>query len=161
MSEGLGVEAGSDGDPAAVGEDQLEGLMMSIARRDRRGKDSDGEELGDGWCVGALRRGLGFPIEAISEGVEGKSASLTELGLGEWAVAEIAEDGVPACVRDGDVGHGVSSAMAWAWDHGNHRSRSRGFPDVLHRTDTLKNWYDTTIAWGRGPGPAHTNMLIQ
>ena len=88
--------------------------MRSIGRGDRRGKDSDGEELGDSRCGGALRPRLGFPIEAISEGMEGKSASLEELSLGEWAIAEIAKDRVPTSVRDGAVGHGSNSAMAWA-----------------------------------------------
>ena len=111
MAEGLGIEAGCDGDPASIVEEQLEGLSGGSGGGDGIGEDGDGEEVGSGaseerWFAGVGLRG-GYPVEAFSEGMDGDAASLAELGLGQAATAEIVEEGVPAEVEDVAPRHGV------------------------------------------------------
>ena len=48
LAEGLGIEAGCDGDPASIGEDQFEGLSGGRGGGDGIGEDGDGEEVGGG-----------------------------------------------------------------------------------------------------------------
>jgi hypothetical protein len=140
VTEGLGVEAGGDGDSPAIGKDQFERLLVGSAGGGGIGEDGDRDEVGSGGVGGTLVRGNvlggGGLVEAFSEGVKGDSAAAAELGVGQSAVAEVAEDGIPACVREGDVGHGRISRAGRSAPSGYDRGRSPGFPDALHRTDS-------------------------
>ena len=77
-------------------------------------------------------------VEAFSEGMDGDSASLAELGLSQAATAEIVEEGVPAEVEDVAPRHGVNSRTGPRPHHGNDRRFSRRLPDALHRTDSVR-----------------------
>jgi hypothetical protein len=113
LAEGLGIEAGCDGDPASIVEEQLEGLSGGSGGGDGIGEDSDGEEVGSGAVGGERFRGGRLRgrclVEAFSEGMDGDAASLAELGVGQAATAELVEEGVPAEVEDVAPRHGVIS----------------------------------------------------
>ena len=59
----MGIETGSDGDPASIAEKQFEGLPGGSSRGDRGGDgirdDGDGEEVGSG-VRGGIVRGSGL-----------------------------------------------------------------------------------------------------
>jgi hypothetical protein len=83
---------------------------------------------------GLGRAGL---VEALSEGVKGDPATAAELGVGQTAAAEISEEGIPAKIEGVAPGHGVFSLTGPSDLSGYDRGRSPGFPDALHRTDTV------------------------
>jgi hypothetical protein len=94
-------------------EEQFEGLSGGRGGGDGIGEEGDGEEVGSGAVGGERVRGGrlrgGYPVEAFSEGMDGDSASLAELGVSQAAAAEIVEEGVPAEVEDVAPRHGVIS----------------------------------------------------
>ena len=71
-----------------------------------RGWDRGGRRRGGSGQRGRRERvrggGLrgGYPVEVFPEGMDGDAASFAELGLGQAATAELAEEGVPAEVED-------------------------------------------------------------
>jgi hypothetical protein len=113
LTKGLGIEAGSDGDPASTVEEQLEGLSGGSGGGDGIGEDGDGEEVRSGAVGGERDRGGRlrgrYAVQAFSEGMDGDAASLAEFGLGQAAAAEIVEERVPAKVEDVAPRHGVIS----------------------------------------------------
>jgi hypothetical protein len=100
LTEGLRIEAGCDGDPTSIAQEELEGLSGGSGRTggDGIGEDGDGEEMISGGGERIRRGGLGGgnPVEVFAEGMEGEAASLAELGLGQAAAAELVEEGVSA-----------------------------------------------------------------
>jgi hypothetical protein len=140
LAEGLGIEAGCDGDPASIAQEQLEGLSEEgSGGGDGIGEDGDGEEVGSGVAGRRVRGGRlrgGWLVEAFSEGMEGDPASLAELGLGQAATAELVEEGVPAEVEDVAPRHGVNSRTGTRPHHGNDLGFSPRLPDAVYRTDT-------------------------
>jgi hypothetical protein len=112
LAEGLGIEAGGDGDPASIIQEQFEGLSGGNGGGDGIGEDGDGEEVSSRVRGGMVRGGGlrgGNPVEVFPEGMDGDAASFAELGLGQAAAAELVEEGVPAEVEDRAPRHGVIS----------------------------------------------------
>jgi hypothetical protein len=113
LAEGLGIEAGCDGDSAATGKNQFERLWDGSGGGDGIGEDGDGKEAGSGTVGGERVRGGGLrgrrAVEALSEGMDGDAASLAEFGVGQASAAEVVEEGVPAEVEDVAPRHGVIS----------------------------------------------------
>jgi hypothetical protein len=74
LTEGRGIEAGCDGDPASVVEEQLDGLSGGSGGGDGIGEDGNGEEVGSGGVGGEVVRGgrlrSGYLVEALSEGMD-------------------------------------------------------------------------------------------
>jgi hypothetical protein len=113
LAEGLRIEAGCDGDPAPIVEEQLEGLSGGRVGGGGIGEEGDGEEVGSGGVGGEKIRGGRLRgrclVEAFSEGMDGDAASLAEFGVGQAAAAELVEEGVPAGVENVAPRHGVIS----------------------------------------------------
>jgi peroxiredoxin Q/BCP len=95
-----------------VGEDQFEGLVRCGVGTRRVGQDGDGEEVGGGGgrAVEAAGCALGGTrlVEASAEGVKGDPTEPAELDVGQSALAEVVEEGIPAevgraCLRHGEL----------------------------------------------------------
>jgi hypothetical protein len=140
MAEGPGVESRGDGDATSVGEDEFEVGGGGRDRRGRFGQDGDREEMRVGTGGGTIVAGGGLGwaglVEMLSEGMERDLAPAAELGLSQAAAAELIEEGLPAEIDGTASRHGVVSRRDdWPRRY-DHRRQSRGFVDVLHRTDT-------------------------
>lgn len=113
LTKGGGIEAGCDGDGESVFEDELEWVSGADGGGSGIGEDGDGDEprgdACDGGEVGVGRLRGGRLIEVLAEGMDRDAAAAAELGVGEAAASEIAEECVPAEVEDVSAGHGVIS----------------------------------------------------
>ena len=87
MAEGLGVEAGCDGDPTSIAQEQFEVGSGGGGGGDGIGEDGDGEEVVVGTGGGTMVAGGGLGrvglVEVFSEGMEGDcGGGRTRLGSG-------------------------------------------------------------------------------